>query len=177
MKYLKKIFEDSSNIDTLSEELINELKDIFQEIKDEFIEELSNGNMSSNFVDQNIRQYNSETLNRSFRIFKTGRSTDYLYFQIKINYGNLLYNSYSDHFKGSNLENISKYSLRLSLFWNMINESINRIKDAGDFKFDDGHTRSLVNENQFENELKINIAYSIPDNLKGYKIDDVSGTM
>jgi hypothetical protein len=141
MRHIKKIYEifDTSSEKEFDKEQIRNLTDIFQELSDEFLGEIE------------------------ISIKRNADSTEISYYSIDINYSKLLFYAY--HYKRTNnikdrsifIDKMCDYSLKLSKFWKILNECLNRIKN--EYTFDDVYSSSPLDDSCFFGEnIKIIIA-------------------
>ena len=133
MKHIKiyKTFETNSEKE-FDKEQIEYLSDIFQELSDEFLDEIS------------------------ISIKCSANSKEMSYYLVSINYSKLLFYAY--HYKRTNnlkdrsifINKMCEYSLKLSKFWKILNECLNRIKT--EYTFDDGFSSSPLDDSCFFGE-------------------------
>lgn len=141
MKHIKiyEIFETNSEKE-FDKVQIENLKDIFQDLKDEFLDE----------IDISIK--------------RNANSTDHVYYLIKINYSKLLFDVYTfrryRNFgdRSESLDKMIEYSRKLSKFWEILNRCFPMLKS--EYDFDDGISSSPLDDSCFFGEnIKIMVAY------------------
>lgn len=133
------MFETNSEKE-FDKEQIGNLEDIFQDLSDEFSDEIS----------LSVRRYSN--------------SPAIVFYSIDIDYGKLLFYAYSykrrEGIKDRSvfINKMCEYSLKLSNFWKILNECLIRLNSNGDFTFTDDDS-SLDDSSFLGEKMRIVVAY------------------